>query len=687
MVFLREIRCAIAVLAIVGCQAQSVPIAADASASSDVVSAKPFDPKTKVYAADLVTGATARYDLSAKDWHGLPWPTDQRRAADGTLDLSGFPPVRDGEMLSLLKQYLSFGQAELRGFSIQPTLYVQFDAALSSKSLVGPLASAKADSPYLVVDIDDGSPNYGQAREVHAALSPEKRGQYLYPNMLMLQPVWGRPLRPQTVYALVVRRALLDNTGKILGQPKVLKDIFSAWAAGAQPTDPATAKYAATLLPLHKAVGAGKVAVPYDDMAAVSVFSTGNPTSQLRSMAQWMRTVWKPDAAKDWKVAKKTTKFWLLEANYHSPNFQNGICPYAQDGSGGFAFDAQGNPKVAKEETLRVSVLVPIDRSGDVGGNTPVVMSAHGTGGDWQSYINGGKYKISDQLGTSGLAIVSIDQPMHGPRCDPPLVDNQLDAQTFNFINITSGRSGFRQSALDSVAMARMIREGLLNVPADFTPDAKPLHLDPQRVAFIGHSQGGLSGALLAAIEPNIATFVLSGAGAGIALTVVQRKDPVDISALVTTFLAMDPGEISQFHPAVSLVQALADATDPLAYGHLMFSREPGIKPPNILLTEGLLDKATPADTSEALAAAIGLDVLAPKVHLNDALLANKAAVLFSPVQDNLKHNGFAVTGLVSQWEKLDHFAIFTTKSVAELYTGFLLSASQTGVSTAIVTN
>ncbi len=675
---------AVVALGLVGCDAAS-PVGADAGATNDAVSADGFDAKAQVYAPGTATGATARYELSAKDWHALPFPSDLRRSSDGTLDLLGFPPARDGTIAPLLSGYLGFAQGELRGFSVQPTVYVQFDQAMDAKRLVNPLESNTLASPYLLVNVDAASPEYGQLMAVRGAVSGTQRGQYLMPNLLMLQPVWGQPLRPVTTYALVVKRSLKDNIGKVLGQPQALADVVAHWATGTTLQDPAVAKLAATLEPLHQAIVAGKVPVPYQDLAAVTVFTTGNPTGQLRGMADWVRTSWKPDPATEWKIAKKTKTYWLLEANYQSPNFQVGKCPYDGEGSGGFQFDAQGNPKVDHLENLRVSVLLPVERPHDVGGNSPVVMSAHGTGGDWMSYVNGGTFKISDQLAAQSLPIVSIDQPMHGPRCDPPLDDNKLDSKTFNFINIAAGRSGFRQSALDSVAMTKMLRMGLLNVPPEFSPDGNAVHFDPLRISFIGHSQGGLSGALLAAVEPDVAAYVLSGAGAGISLTVVQRKNPVDFAALVSGLLVMDDGELSEFHPAISVVQSLADATDPLSYGEWMFARAKGIRPPNLLLTEGLLDAATPADTSEALAAAIGLDVLSPKVRLNDAMKVKGTLELASPAQDNLKRNGFAITGVVSQWAKLDHFAIFTSSKVAELYTGFLTSTALTGVGVALL--
>lgn len=668
------------------CESESSDSKADATSTDSAAvdsTVAAFDLNAVLYPAASKTGATARMDLDpaagpGKDWHALPFPTDVRRAADGTLDLSGFPPPREGDLSGFIENYLSHAKEDLRGFSIQPTIYVQFDQALAPSELVPPEKTLEQGS-YFLVNVDVTSPELGKLHPLRGKVSPALRGQHLFANLLMLQPVWGKPLRPLTQYALVVRRSWKDAAGKVLGQPKALKDLTALWKAGKTATAaPAElAKLAQSLEPLRVALQAGQVKVAYDDLAAATVFTTGNPTGQLQAMAQWVRTEWKPQATAEWKVHKKTKDYWMLTASYRSPNFQVGQCPY--DSDGGFAFDKAGKPIVQVDETLRLSVLVPLDRRADLDGKPPVVMSAHGTGGDFHSYASGGKFKISDMLGTRGMVIVSTDQPMHGPRCQPEISGDTLDLKTFNFINISAGRSGFRQSALDTVAMTRLIREGRFDVPAEFSPDGKQVQLDGQRIAFIGHSQGGLSGALAAAVEPDVRAYVLSGAGAGISLTIMQRKDPSDISALIQALLGTDPGELSEFHPLISLVQMLADITDPLSYGSLVLQRPPEQRPPHVLLTEGLLDEQTPSDTSEALASAIGLEILAPKVHLSESMQVDKVKVLLAPVTANLKRNGFGVTAVVSQWDSLNHFAIFTTDKVARLYSGFLESTVTDG--------
>ncbi len=637
------------------------------------------------------TGAVARYELTATDWHASPFPTNTRRGSDGRLDLSGFPAPKVGEQADLLKQYLDYGQASLSGWSLQPTAYVQFDAPLDVSQVVDAAQSLEPSSPYQLLDIDPSSPTYGVPTPVQARLSPKTRGQYLVENLLMIQPVWGHPLRPKTTYALLVRRDMRDAQGKVLGRPTVLALVVDKLLdhvldpqvpASTATLDVAQQKLADSLQPLVAAYLAAKISIPYKDLAAATVFTTGDPSAQLRAMAAFQRTQPPVQAASGWKSAPtKSKNFVLFTGQYPAPNYQVGDCPYNKAPSGGFAFASDGSPIAQHQEMLRVSLAVPVKRSHDTGsGQVPVAMYAHGTGGDYLSFSTDG---TGDHLTAAGIAVVSIDQPMHGPRCTPEITGNTLDAASFNFFNIYSGLASFRQSALDSVLLARMIRNGYIDLPAGIAADGLSVHLDPTRVSFLGHSQGGLSGALLAAVDNNQLGYVLSGAGAGLSQTILLRKYPMDFSTLVGGLLGLDDGEISEYHPAISLVQLLADITDPLTYGPLILNRQSPEKPVPLLLTEGLLDQDTPSATAEALAACIGLDILAPLVHANDALTLNGAQVLDSPVQNNWHGAGVAVTAVVSQWAKYDHFVIFDSTKAAAMYKTFLESLVTSGVATA----
>lgn len=659
-----------------GCDAAAVdtPDAAAGDASADALPA--FDPNQDPYAG-VASGVAPRFEPEATDWHALPFPIDTRYKPDGTLDLSGFPTPREGSASPLLESYLQEGERVLTGFSVQPTIYVQMQGEMSAPPSV--LETTAQNSRVLLVDVSPQSPEYGRQIPLEVEVSGKERGQYLAANLIMAHPVWGRPLRPLTTYAFVVRRSWQDTTGKPLAQPEAWTRVLAQLRGTGQGANPAEIKLAEALAPLKAAVDAAVVRVPWADMAAASVFTTGDPTDELRDMTAWVKFQAPAAAATDWKLIKDTTDYKLVEAQILAPDFQIGSCPYDDYPNGGFAFDSQGNPVVQKTLPLRVAFAIPKKRSLEVGGKAPVVLSTHGTGGNYLSFTKGGPQVIAKQLTPFGLPIVSIDQPLHGPRCQPEISGINLDLKSFNFLNIASGRSTFRQGALDQAFVVRLLREGLLNVPAEWTPDGKPLQFDPIRVVYTGHSQGGLTGALQAGVDDQIRSYVLSGAGAGLSLTLLLRKDPTDLGNLLTGMLSLDPGELRPAHPAVSVVQMLADATDPLGYGLHVYDRQDDSRPPDILLTEGLLDAQTPSDTAEALAAAMGLDLLAPAVHQNDAMQLAKTKVLSSPVKNNRTVGQWPLTAVLAQFGKDDHFAIFDNPIAAKLYQGFLLGSVQVG--------
>jgi hypothetical protein len=623
-----------------------------------------------------VTGATARYDLQAKDWHALPFPSDLRRAANGQLDLTGFPAARDGEISSLLQQYLDFGNAHQRGWGLAQTLYVQFDGPLAKNALRKPAETLQPDA-YFLVNVDPSSPERGKLHPLESAVSGGKRGQHLETHLLMAQPVWGLPLRPLTAYAFVVRRGIKDAEGRPLGRPAALAQVLDAAMTGTA-VPAGHEKLSASLQPLVALLQDKTLAVPWKDIAAATVFTTGDPTAELTQMAEWVRTKAVTKPAGNWVLQGATKSYTLYTATYEAPNFQTGNCPYGEVGSGGFAFKPTGEPIVQRTEQLRVSVAVPTNRALDsAAGLVPVAMYAHGTGGSYLSAENEGS-GVGEPLTERGIAVVGIDQPLHGPRCVPEITGSTLDFKTFNFLNIAAGQSNFRQSALDTVFLGRLLREGKLNVPAEVAAGKQAVQFDPGQVQFIGHSQGGLSGALVAAIDSHQKAYTLSGAGAGLSQTILLRKEPVDIAATLDDVLGLDEGELSPFHPAVALVQLLADTTDPLAYAPRVFQRTNGEPLPHVLLTEGLKDAYTPALTAESLATSLGLEVLAPQLNASPAMELLDVPVRDSPVQANLTFGQTNVTAVLSQWSG-NHYVIFEIAKARQMYADFMASVVELG--------
>lgn len=665
----------------VGCSGEP---GADAGADAQGADSAAPDPAIDPY-ADEVSGAVARYELggprATQDWHASPFPSDLRRdPATGRLDLSGFPTPKSGTLDPLLLTYLELGGQVLRGWSIQPTIYVAFNKRLRENVLPTPEETLTADAPgLLLVNIDPSSPGYGERVPLRWLQSPNERGNLLAANLLMAQPTWGTPLRPNTTYAYVIDRKLRDLDDAVLGRPKALAAAldYLSGASDAQLSGP-EAELAVVLTPLWKAMQDGKINIHPKAIAAATVFTTGDPTAELATLADYVRTKVPRTSATGWAQSTEKPKgYRLYRGTYAGPNFQAGKPPFLNDG-GGFVFDAKGEPKVQYTEQLRISVAVPDDRSEAVGGLLPVVIYSHGTGGSYESYRYG-KLAPGKLLTEKGLVVIGIDQPLHGPRAKKQLSKNALYLASFNFLNPISGRSVFRQAALDNVHLVQLLREGKLDIPAEFTHDKKPIRLDPNRMLFMGHSQGGIVGPLLAAVEPGFRACMFSGAGAGLSLTAVMRKDIINFPALISAKLGLEEDELSEFHPAVSLIQMLVDATDTLAYGRKVFQRPPGKRPPHVLMTEGLLDEATPAATGEALAASMGLAILKPAAHLNTAMTLMKQPILQSPIQNNLKVGDQQVTAVLSQYPQGNHYVVFKDKRAALLARDFLHSVATTG--------
>jgi pimeloyl-ACP methyl ester carboxylesterase len=250
-------------------------------------------------------------------------------------------------------------------------------------------------------------------------------------------------------------------------------------------------------------------------------------------------------------------------------------------------------------------VLTVPDAAPPSGACYPIVEVAHGTGGDAYDFLLDG---TAGRLAARGLAGISLDQPLHGPRAEGQLFSVEL--ASFNLFNPSAARATFRQSAIDTFSLTRFVRASL-QVPAAKTPTGRDLCFDPTRVSFFGHSQGGLSGALAAALEDDIGSFVLSGAGGGFSITVLERKDIADFAALVRTFFRLDDDELlTDLHPVLTLIQTLVDVTDPINYAPHWLSGAPK----DFLVTSGQHDEATPYRGAAAMAVAAGIPVVEPVV-------------------------------------------------------------------------
>lgn len=584
-------------------------------------------------------GATPRFDAAAADWLATGWPTD-RLVVDGHLDLSAFRGIGGG----LFDTYLELGERVLDGYSLNGSVYFQLDGALDVATLPEPAATTAATSDIQLVNATVGSPRFGERLPLLFRFYEAGLDRYYLPRTLAMRPIYGFPLAERETYCAIVTRAVQDAAGRYLqAAPGFLEALAD---------DPHLAALRAWLptSPLR-----------VEDLATATCFTTHAPTEELRRIGAWVEA--NPPATVE--RVDEPGVFNEFHGVYVAPNFQAGTKPYAEAGEGEIHFDAAGDPVVQADEAVRFLLIAPRDRPMPEAG-WPVVLYSHGTGGDYESCRS-----VVGELNASGHAVLCIDQPLHGPR-GPDLDDNGLVLYSFNFVNPSSGRSSFRQAAADTLVLSRMLAARAFDLPAERTRAQTPLRLDPARITFFGHSHGGLSGALALAVDVRIRGAVISGAAGVLVETVLRRKDPIDIASLVRSLLGVASADLDSFHPAMTLVQTLVDATDPINYAPLWLRPVGDVPPKHIFVTEGTEDDASPSVGTDALGAAGGLPLIGPNAKESVAHTLRGLATVAGPVVGNAPATGGVTrTAAMRQWQHGNHFVAFQDAEARAMWNTF----------------
>ena len=556
----------------------------------------------------LPGGAMALYDTSParSDFFALPWPSDARIAtgADGKphLDLTGFynPGGEVGKYLTVIAR-------DLDAFGTQSAIYFRFDAPLDVGTLpVSPAASIAPLASAFVVDVTPTSPTYGQRTPMRVRFTADF-GNYIGSNSLTLLPEPGFPLRERTTYAAVITDGVVAaDGGSVRRDPRFIFNV------------PATAT--------------SVLGVAAEHVVVATSFTTQDATSIMKALRDAVYAQAAAPTVADFKwIEEQKGLYDHYEGTYPSPNFQEGDVPYSTSG-GSIHLGADGKPAVVRTEQLRFALTIP---KGDMpAAGWPVMLYAHGTGGDFQTFIRDGEAadaaKIVDNAGNriTGLAMISIDQVLHGMR-SPNTTD--YDSAFYNLFNLPAARDNGKQGGLDDFQLLRFV-DGFSERAAPKT--GQPIRFDGNRIYFKGHSQGGLTGPLFLAFEPRVKAAVLSGAGANLILALLGKTQPVNVPLLVGAVVGES---VDQYHPLLNLVQTYLESTDPGNYARLFFREPPtGQAPKSIFHSLGVVDEFTPIPTIIAFSLAMGTQPAGMQILPIEDLPLTGIAWTLPPVMSNV---------------------------------------------------
>ncbi len=622
------------------------------------------------------TPPVCRFSPYTETVFDAPFPSNALLSSDGTIDLSLFP----GRGLSnFVDKYLIVAETKTHGFSTNTGIYLAFDEPLDTSQFPSPTDTLNDESPIFLVNVSQESPQYGQRIPLILDFW-EPEGVFYLPNTLIAHPLWGFVLEPATTYALVV-------TTELAGHSDTKVQPSAPFLSALNGDESAPEAWVQALEPLRQFIEADS-SLEVSNLVCGTVFSTLHPTRELEELQAYIVSLQDsplpdmPYQLDNMELAKETAFFDRYEGTYQAPNFQSGTKPYLGEG-GEFEFNEDGQPIVQEIDVMDIAIGIPTVETMPIDG-WPVVIHSHGTGGDYLSHFKGqtgANGSPSGRLAALGIASLGINQPLHGSRCiKPTCVDKNIIS--FNVFNPDAVRWTFRQGAIDTSYLIN-----LLMAQVEFQDkNGHNVRFDPTKIFFFGHSQGGQSGALVAAVESRIGGFLISGMGGGLALAIYERKDITDFAQVVRDAVLLpecdstiEECELSPLHPALSLVQGIVDVVDPINYGSLWLSGEITGRPANILMTQGLQDLQTPPATAEALAIASGIPIVDPPVTdvLGLQILGIEALTL--PASNNVTtEGGLSSSAAMFQFENFDHFAVFHPLSGAiPAYQSFFKSLAE----------
>jgi hypothetical protein len=594
---------------------------------------------------------------TAGDFYDLPFPNDLRRTESGALDLSEFPTN------ALLVEQMRTAASELDGFGLNSAMFARFDGALDPASLPDPAGSIEPTSSVYLVNVDADSPDRGSRTPILAkfrALGTQTLGG----NHLVVRPYPGFPLDEGTTYALVITTRVKGDGGGSIGVAPAMSKLVG------KDVDPAIVHARTVYQPLLDFLDeAGDD--ERDDVATAAVFTTQHATSVAEALRKGVAAAPAP-VPTDIAVNMETTLFTVFTGNYIAPNFQAGDVPYKNSPSGRITVGTDGVATMQRMEPLRFSLVVP---AGPVPPNGfPIAIYSHGTGGD---YLSGYEDGTAERLSAEGIATISMDQVLHGPR--NPGGNPELDF--FNFGNVYAARDNALQGYADAFSQLRLARA------VSFTDTGRTIVFDMTKVFFFGHSQGGLTGPGFVAFEPELKGAVLSGTAGLLYLNLLNKTMPLNIPALVETFLRDEPVDVD--NPSLALVQMWVERSDPANYAPLMVRRPPpGIAPRPIFQTEGFTDTYSPNVGIEAFATALGGDIVKEAAQKPvEGLELRGRTVQAVPITNNL--NG--VTAVLAQFNQRPgsdgHFVVFDISTAKQQAARFLGTLASTGQATVVPAN
>jgi pimeloyl-ACP methyl ester carboxylesterase len=631
------------------------------------------------------------------EFYRLPFPNDIR-ISGGNISLRGHPSPGEVMGIDVAGEYIRAIEQDADGYALNGPVFFRLTdfPELSSICLeAGSLYPEEDRNEYcqggtvatiMLVNTND----YNQPIPVQIGLYKD-RSQYICQNALGVGPLDGQPLEPNTTYLAVLTTGLRD----VRNDPPIQDRDFVRIVEGDQ-TLPAGVIQATE--PLRTWISAESI--DPTTIAAAAVFTTGDPgrigedlynaVYDIEPAPTFNNDAFSCDnppgppvpvchgrlvgggsiASRD---CGSSAAFTEIHGTYQAPVFQKGTRPYlTSDFGGDMNFNSvSGLPEEDHFETICYALTIPDGVSMPVDG-WPVIIYSHGTGGNYRSFI---EKPITADLAALGFAVIGIDNVMHGPRQDPSadsiswVADlwnmDQPGNLYFNVINARAARDNTLQGGVDLLYLTRLVAN---DSPVVGGVDTE---FDPDQIYFIGHSQGTTIMSPYLEHETELRAAVLSGAGAELVLSILNKTKPVNIAELAGTLFG--DKNLTRIHPMMGLLAILFGPADSIAYASKFVVNPPRQARP-LLMFSGIGDSFTPYPTQAALIRAMDIPLVRPV-----ELAIDGVEDVASPVSDvTINGSAAGVPAAVLQYTPSagndGHFVMFDISQATTALGNFLTS-------------
>ena len=618
----------------------------------------------EVPSADFLSGASSEDDdgfgnARTQEFYRLPFPNDIR-VRDGAITLAGHPSPGEVLGIDVTGLYLRSIEEDNDGFdTTAPVLFRLTDVPRNGSLCLSPgsvhleqpepgaeafCVPGSADPTVYLINIDPDHPQYNQRIPVQMSVEGE-RGQFVCQNRLAIAPLDGQPLDQETIYAAVITTGLENSLGDSPIQDQDFARILTGLTEGN-----ITAEVLAATEPLRDWLADSSITTPDPStLAAATVFTTGRPdrfASRIRDAVlarpapEFDAGAFACSAAPAAPVCHGggiagrncdivgggTPNYVEVQGTYQAPVYQGGVRPYPQalgdQPSGQLQLAADGSVMEVAEETMCFSLTIPATGvpgtpDAEPPRGWPVIIYAHGTGGNYRS-LSGNADGLIGLFSGMGFATIGFDNIMHGPRQDPSfdpalwtpnawqLDDDGVGRLFFNIMNPRAARDNILQGSADLFHLVRLVRSATVQ-----TTETGTTSFDPDQVYFVGHSQGTVIAPPFLAEETHLKGAVLSGAGAELALSILNKKEPVDLAEAAGVVFG-DRG-LTRLHPMLGILTTMFGPSDAMAYTESILRDPPqGRVPAPLLQFSGVGDSFTPDPTQAALIRALGMPIVGP---------------------------------------------------------------------------